>query len=728
MNVSKYAAPLSTLLILLAIALIPILGQARTATDTCEDRRSESCETDANPGDTSTSTDETGNTSDENDSNPGENTATSTDPGDENDTTASTTPPADTDTSTSTNETEDDTGDNTGGGGSSGGDDTEVAKISIRGTDRVIVALNQPFTPDETVSITPTDGNPDQEVDGASALALLVALDKTSNNFSITDLQYYPSFGAFFLNCIKIDGENLCGEWQYTVNGDYPSIGLDQYLLDDGDSVFLFFGSPRIVEVPSEVAIGEEFTATALQFDPEENEYTALSRYTIGIVQDNPDDPWSPTEIETKKADKNGEATFTLGTLGEYKVGLEEDYYSPTSPLTVVETVNTNIGSGSSGSSQKSDTSSGVDVDAAIAFINTYQGADGSFGVPLYSDWAAIALAAAGNDDALAKVRNYLKNADGASIHITDHERRAMALMAAGISPYDGTATDHIAAITEAFDGTQIGVESDINDDIFALLVLLSAGYTENDEIIEKVVAHIAARQNENGSWGASVDMTAAGIQALAPLTSDAAVTARAKARAHLKSQQKDDGGFGNSFATSWALMAIAALGETPENWSKNGTTPLAYLKGQQQSDGGLETIGTLDSNRLWATSYAVPAALGKTWLDITNNFGTPTVLAAETSESTTIVTGPITESVQPGTTQNSLTTPTDRQLNTFGFASDVKAITKSTEVITKPRITTKQTKSITADETVPEPETTEKPGFFARFFKKLGSIIFFWR
>jgi hypothetical protein len=63
-----------------------------------------------------------------------------------------------------------------------------------------------------------------------------------------------------------------------------------------------------------------------------------------------------------------------------------------------------------------------------------------------------------------------------------------MAIMSLNINPYQGTETNYIEKIIDSFDGNQFGDSSLYNDDVFALLVLLKAGYKYNDEIIKNVV------------------------------------------------------------------------------------------------------------------------------------------------------------------------------------------------------------------------------------------------
>ena len=57
------------------------------------------------------------------------------------------------------------------------------------------------------------------------------------------------------------------------------------------------------------------------------------------------------------------------------------------------------------------------------------------------------------------------------------------------------------------------------------------------------------------------------------------------KALNYLRTLQNDDGGFGNPGKesavsnTEWTVMAIAAAGEDPHKWKKNGQTPIDYLQ-----------------------------------------------------------------------------------------------------------------------------------------------------
>lgn len=265
------------------------------------------------------------------------------------------------------------------------------------------------------------------------------------------------------------------------------------------------------------------------------------------------------------------------------------------------------------------------DARAAIAFLDSEQEPEGSFGIPLLTDWAAIALATDPYAQARSDIRRFLESDEAPLPSLTDCERRSMALMALGIDPYTGSPLDTIACITDSFDGTQFGDSGEVNDDIFAVIPLLFAGYGADDDMLRKAVLFILSDQRADGSWRGSADMTAAAIQALTPLcTIDGVSGALLRAEDYLHSSQDKTAGFGDSsFSTSWALQAIYALGEGPNAWAQETETPVSFLANRQAEDGGLEEDATRET-RIWATAYAIPAALGRPWASILHAFPRP--------------------------------------------------------------------------------------------------------
>ncbi len=287
--------------------------------------------------------------------------------------------------------------------------------------------------------------------------------------------------------------------------------------------------------------------------------------------------------------------------------------------------------SGSSGSGEFLEARH-FNVESAFDFLVSKQASDGSFGSPMLTDWAAIAFGVATDEVcndacplAREKLRFHLLSAKPELSSVTDFERHAMALEAFGINPYSEAPVDYIESITSAFDGTQMGDPTLVNDDIFALFPLMHAGYATTDEMIQEVRTFILSKQKINGSWEESVDLTAAAIQALAPFNDDRSMHAIKKAEEFLRRNQNESGIFSsNSFSLSWALQAIASLGQTPDDWKKSGLTPLEHLGVFQQNDGGVEPTTMSADTRVWATAYAIPAAFGKSWNYILQDFTRP--------------------------------------------------------------------------------------------------------
>lgn len=270
------------------------------------------------------------------------------------------------------------------------------------------------------------------------------------------------------------------------------------------------------------------------------------------------------------------------------------------------------------------------DIGAALSFLSEKQEADGSFGPTFITDWVAIALASlsgqgADQTETRDRVRAYILSNTAPMATITDYERHAMALMALDINPYTGTATDYITPIVDAYDGTQIGNASLVNDDIFALFPLTKAGYDSDSSIVKNTVAFILTKQGSDGAWERSVDLTAAAIQALSPFTSVPDVaSALTKARAYLQSTRGLDGSWNNSFEMSWVVQALHASNEPLSSWIQDGKSPMSALASTQESDGGVEPTTSDSLTRIWATAYAIPAALAKPWNDILHSFSKP--------------------------------------------------------------------------------------------------------
>lgn len=286
-----------------------------------------------------------------------------------------------------------------------------------------------------------------------------------------------------------------------------------------------------------------------------------------------------------------------------------------------------NVSSGSSSGSSRVSTKKEkkeFNLEKAFQFLSDQQEENGSFGEDLYTDWVALAYSSSQNyPEIVEKLKQFLVEDNLENPNLTDYQRRTLALMSLNINPYKLKQGNYIEKITAQFDGIQFGDKQLINDDIFALIILQNAGFTKDEIIIQKTVEFILSRQKENGSWEDSVDLTGAAIEALASaLGAEPAPKALAtleKARIYLKENQKNDGGWDNPSATSWALQGIMALRENPSKWEQENKNPLIYLAEEQDEDGGIKNKNV--KNRIWQTAYVTTSLSGKTWNQIMNSF-----------------------------------------------------------------------------------------------------------
>ena len=268
------------------------------------------------------------------------------------------------------------------------------------------------------------------------------------------------------------------------------------------------------------------------------------------------------------------------------------------------------------------------DTKKAFDFLTAQQGNDGSFNGDLYTDWTALALAGSNYQTQTIKLIKYYEETKLVNPNLTDYERRAMALMALGLNPYNTNGENYINDIIKSFDGKQFGDPNQDNDDIFALIVLQNAGYTQSDPIISSDINFILNKQETDGSWdSSSVDMTGAAMEALSSFNQNSQVKdALAKAENFLEKNQKADGGWNeNASSTSWAIEGILAQNEKPIDWSTKpadgttGKTPLDYLASVQDTDGGVKDTDL--NTKIWETAYVTSALSLKTWNQTIQNF-----------------------------------------------------------------------------------------------------------
>ena len=580
--------------------------------------------------------------------------------------------------------------------------DPLIETILIRNGSTIIYQGTVPLPATGTVSIV-DDASSTHQVNSDSVLGLLHSIGQTSGNFSISGVHDYGSMGLL-LNCLTPTGQDqLCYNWNYIVNNVLSWDSIDSKILSGGETVDLYFGSShQVLFNTTSITAGGSLTVTAQKYNYADNTWSSLTNVTIAVTQPNPSDTWNPFIIATSTVDSLGSATITLPIAGTYNVGIVEDGYYPYS-VTVQNVV---LGGGGGSSPATFNTIN------AVNYLTSVQDSDGSFNESnLYTDWAGIAFGSANvTGTPRTNILSYMSAHNTISSLLTDNERRAMSLLALGQNPYSFDGVDYITPIINSFDGTQFGDSSIVNDDIFALIPLASAGYTSSDTIITKDISFILGKQKSDGSWEESVDLTSAAIQSLVPFSMVSGVhDALTKAGIYLQNAQGADGGWGNISSSSWATQAMSALGLT---WANSGKSTNDYLVSQQVSDGAVVPTTDVLQNRIWTTSYAIPASLGKSWNMILHAVSKPVVVSG----------GGESENVIPVQIQTTATTTKLVDTNTVVIQATSTATTTLISLLPK---TQKLQKEVQIKPAVKSKKTkAQKSNFVTKIIKNLSSTV----
>ncbi len=242
--------------------------------------------------------------------------------------------------------------------------------------------------------------------------------------------------------------------------------------------------------------------------------------------------------------------------------------------------------------------------------------------------WTIMALVAAGESPALETLKTVTSD------KAIDYEAPILALTAAGKDPRTFSATDFVVKLKSFFDGTQLGDATILNDDIFGVLALVSAGEVKGSNVVSSTLRFVRNHQNGDGGWGYAVggtsdtNTTAAAIMALVAAgtsPSDASIT---KALNYIKTAQNGDGGFpydpkslwgtdSDASSDAWVIMAIKSAGQDPASWQKGNPPaggPLTNLATFADTSGfyRYQKGSSEDSFSPTTTSYAVIALAGK--------------------------------------------------------------------------------------------------------------------
>jgi energy-coupling factor transport system substrate-specific component len=265
-------------------------------------------------------------------------------------------------------------------------------------------------------------------------------------------------------------------------------------------------------------------------------------------------------------------------------------------------------------------------------YLLSAQNPDGGFGAaagqpssPLFSGWAALGLAAAGdNPEAVshggASLLAYVSGG-GLAPDVGSLERTILVIRAAGMAPGAIGGHDLVAALQRDVrpDGS---VSDQVNLTSFAVLALRAAGVAP----AARTIVWLVRQQDGDGGFNfaaagatSDVDDTGAALQALA---GEGGPAARACVRAvgFIRAQQNSDGGLpsqpggeSNAQSTAWGVQGLLAAGVDPGALHRGGAiSPLAFLTSLIAPDGHIDYARGIDQTPVWVTAQALMALARK--------------------------------------------------------------------------------------------------------------------
>ncbi|UOF92593.1 S-layer homology domain-containing protein [Fodinisporobacter ferrooxydans] len=240
------------------------------------------------------------------------------------------------------------------------------------------------------------------------------------------------------------------------------------------------------------------------------------------------------------------------------------------------------------------------------------------------SDWGAFALARAGKSlpaSYLIHVQQLLAQNHGSFHNVTDYERMALGILAAGGDPLS---IDGYNLIQGIYNSTRLTSQG-ANGVIFALIALDSNHYQipqnarwNRDQLIQWLLQN----QNTDGGWSlikgdaSDLDLTSMALVALSPYQTQTDVKHATNAALQWITKSGNTGGISSSESIAQEIQGLAALGLNPADaaYDRSGMNLLQDLLQFQQADGGFAHQAGLGSDTI-ATEQALAA------LDAYNNF-----------------------------------------------------------------------------------------------------------
>lgn len=262
-------------------------------------------------------------------------------------------------------------------------------------------------------------------------------------------------------------------------------------------------------------------------------------------------------------------------------------------------------------------------------YLRSAQNPDGGFGgAPgepsdeMFSGWAALGLAAEGDNPQAVRrggrsLIDYLRAGAGAESDPGSLERTILAVAASGLSPASFGGRDLVAALERDI-GRGGSVSGQTNLTAFAVLALRAAGIAPPS----RTLSWLVRQGDRDGGFNfatagevSDVDDTGAALEALAGVPGSAAARTRSRAATFITRHQDADGGFpqsagggSNSQSTAWAVQGLLATGVSGSPVRR----ALSYLASLIAPDAHIRYSRSSDQTPVWVTAQAAMALAEK--------------------------------------------------------------------------------------------------------------------
>ncbi len=254
-------------------------------------------------------------------------------------------------------------------------------------------------------------------------------------------------------------------------------------------------------------------------------------------------------------------------------------------------------------------------------------GTPGAASSPLYSGWAALGLASAGENpqDVVREGRSlvgYVESGVASASDPGDVERNILVAAATGLPATSFGGRDLVAELRG--DIRRNGsVNNQTNWTSFAVLAFRAVGIAPP----RASLAWLVRQQDADGGFNfatrgglSDVDDTGAALEALARAGGSAALRVQSGAVAYIRGQQDRDGGFpgmpgagSNAQSTAFGVQGLIAVGVDPNTLHRRGApSPLDYLRSLIAGDGHVEYSRGTNETPTWVTGEALMALEGK--------------------------------------------------------------------------------------------------------------------